>query len=91
MNWNKINRGSVFHFCKFVPDLINNTMHTGKQLAKAIKALGLKKIVLAKELKISRPTLAKRIKDGEFTPKQSKIVLEIISHYTEVKCGKASR
>lgn len=53
--------------------------HYGALLKKAINKKGLKKIVVAKSLSISRPTLDSRIKDGLFDKEQKLKIDEIIS------------
>lgn len=54
------------------------TIHYGKELAKAIKKKGLKRIQIAKDLGFSRVWLNELIKSGNFTPTTLKLVKKII-------------
>jgi len=47
----------------------------GKELEKKIKAIGSSKAFVARLIKISRPTLLKRIKDGNFTAEQIEVLI----------------
>lgn len=57
---------------------MKKTIHYGKELKKAIKAKKLMKLFIASKLKITRPTLDARLKDGNFTPVQIEIIKELL-------------
>ena len=65
--------------CNFAPNKKTKQMNKGIELKRAIKRLGLKKIMVARDLTSSRVTLDKRLADGEFNEQQLPVVNGIIA------------
>lgn len=57
---------------------IEKKINYGRLLKRAINRKGLTKYMIAKQLKISRPTLEIRMIDGEFNAAQMEVVLYLI-------------
>lgn len=54
-------------------------IHYGRLLKKAIKDKKLMKFYVAKDLKLSRPTLDSRLKDGKFSKAKIELIKKIIA------------